>query len=128
MVHLEDSKQYTVKAFEEADLFTVIEFGKEFWNRTDFDEDACARYICDVYGHGIILMAFDGDKPIGTILAIESMNHFNGKKVMYRTDVFVVPDYRGKGVAKLLHTRLKEIGHTLGFEEYTWEMEKPLWQ
>lgn len=115
---------FNIRLFKSEDADQIILFAREFWNKPDFNEDFCRKYLTKISELGIVLIAEDGNKMIGVILAFESENHFTGAKVLYRSDVFVDKNHRNKGVCKALQVRLKEIGETVGFDEYSWEMER----
>jgi len=56
------------------------------------------------------LVALVDGKMVGLAHAKEQLSPLNGKVVGYLDDLFVVADYRGKGVADQLMAHLKSLG------------------
>ena len=48
------------------------------------------------------VLAFDGDKPVGIVNAIEGFSTFACKPLVNIHDVAVIADYRGRGIAGLM--------------------------
>jgi len=60
-----------------------------------------------------VILAFEGDKPVGIINCIEGFSTFASKPLMNIHDVYVAPDYRGTGVA----TQLLQAAEDLAIEK-----------
>lgn len=61
---------------------------------------------------GEVVLAYDGDAPIGFALFLHSFSTFLGRHGLYLEDLFVVPDWRGKGVGKQLFAHVASIAES----------------
>jgi GNAT superfamily N-acetyltransferase len=55
------------------------------------------------------LLAFADDAPVGLALYFYNFSTFVGKRGIYLEDIFVEPDYRGRGIGSALLKRLATI-------------------
>jgi GNAT superfamily N-acetyltransferase len=53
-----------------------------------------------------VIMALEGDKPVGYALFFHSFSTFLGRAGIYLEDLYITPEYRGKGYGKGL---LREV-------------------
>ena len=56
-----------------------------------------------------VLLAFEGEAPVGFALFFHNFSTWLGRAGIYLEDLFVLPEYRGKGYGKLLLKRLARI-------------------
>ncbi len=56
-----------------------------------------------------VILAFDGDKPVGLINCIEGFSTFMCKPLINIHDVYIDAKYRGKGLAKQLLQAAEEL-------------------
>lgn len=118
-------QRFKIRPYTPEDTDHIVEFGRQFWNNElTFNAPHLRAYVVQIASVGIVMVAESEGKPIGCILAYQTDNHFTGGKIMYRSDIFVVPSARKNGVARLMMERLKEIGTELKFDEFSWEMER----
>lgn len=64
----------------------------------------------------ILLIAYDGDKPVGIALAAKQLKP-DGKHWLYVDELGVRPDYRQRGIARSLMEKLFEIAKEWNLEE-----------
>jgi len=71
--------------------------------------------------HAHALIAFWGDTPVGLALYFRTFSTFLGRPGIYLEDIFVEPEYRGRGIGKALLQRLARIakGHNCGRLEWS---------
>ena len=55
------------------------------------------------------LLAFAGDAPVGFAVYFYTFSTFLGKAGIYLEDIFVEPEYRGKGIGRALLRRIAQI-------------------
>ena len=67
-----------------------------------------------------VLFVCDGDKEVGFALFFHSFSTFLGKAGIFLEDLFVLPEYRGKGYGKTLLKRLAQITVERGCGRLEW--------
>ena len=75
-----------------------------------------------------VLLAYDGDKPVGFAVFFHNFSTFLGKPGLYLEDLFVIPEMRGKGFGRALLSRLAKIAcerHCGRFEWAVLDWNKP---
>jgi ribosomal protein S18 acetylase RimI-like enzyme len=68
------------------------------------------------------VLAFDDDKPVGLINAIEGFSTFACKPLINIHDVIVSSSHRGKGIAKAMFAEIEAIARTRGACKLTLEV------
>mgnify|MGYP002798368187 FL=1 len=67
-----------------------------------------------------VLLAFEGDTPVGFALFFHNFSTWLGRAGIYLEDLFVLPEYRGRGYGKLLLKRLARIAVQRGGGRLEW--------
>ncbi len=67
-----------------------------------------------------VLIARDNDMPVGFALFFHNYSTFRAKPGMYLEDLFVLPEYRGKGHGKALFMELLKIANERGCGRMEW--------
>lgn len=67
-----------------------------------------------------ILFALEGEKEVGFALYFHNFSTFLGKGGIYLEDLFVLPEYRGKGYGKGLLKQLAKIAVSEGCGRLEW--------
>ena len=67
-----------------------------------------------------VLLAFDGEEPVGFALFFHNFSTFLGRKGLYLEDLYVIPEHRGKGVGKTLLRRLAQIAVDRNCGRFEW--------
>ena len=67
-----------------------------------------------------VLLAFEGDTPVGFALFFHNFSTWHGRAGIYLEDLFVLPEYRGRGYGKLLLKRLARIAVQRGCGRLEW--------
>jgi ribosomal protein S18 acetylase RimI-like enzyme len=103
-----------VKAAE-TDVSQIIELLREFaefenlseYCETTEDKLRDAMFGAKAFVEGLV--AFDGETPIGYAIFYPNFASFRGQRGVYLEDIFIKPDYRGKGIGEAM---LKEIARS----------------
>jgi len=66
------------------------------------------------------VLAFCGDTPAGFALFFHNFSTFLGKRGLYLEDLFVRPEFRGKGIGKALLLHLAQIAVERGCGRFEW--------
>jgi GNAT superfamily N-acetyltransferase len=56
-----------------------------------------------------VVLAYDGDRPVGFALFFHNFSTFLGRRGLYLEDLFVVPESRGRGIGRALLAHLAAI-------------------
>lgn len=67
-----------------------------------------------------VLFALEGDKEVGFALFFHNFSTFLGRAGIYLEDLFILPEYRGKGYGKGLIKKLAEITVERGCGRLEW--------
>ncbi|HEX3074388.1 MAG TPA: GNAT family N-acetyltransferase [Ignavibacteriales bacterium] len=69
----------------------------------------------------VLIAEYDG-KPAGFALFFHNFSTFVGKPGLYLEDVFVYPEYRGKGIGKALLIKLAQIAVERNCGRFEWSV------
>ena len=61
---------------------------------------------------GEVVLAYSGDDPVGFALFFHNFSTFLGKHGLYLEDLFVVPEWRGRGVGKRLFAHVAGVAES----------------
>lgn len=67
-----------------------------------------------------VIIAEEMDKPVGFALFFHNYSTFLGKANLYLEDLYVIPDYRGKGYGKALLAFLGKVAVERNCERLDW--------
>ena len=67
-----------------------------------------------------VIFAMDGEKEVGFALFFHNFSTFLGRAGIYLEDLFVLPEYRGRGYGKGLLCKLAEIACERGCGRLEW--------
>jgi GNAT superfamily N-acetyltransferase len=67
-----------------------------------------------------VVLAYSGSAPIGFALFFHNFSTFLGRPGLYLEDLFVVPEWRGRGVGRRLLTHLAAIAVDRGCGRMEW--------
>ena len=83
------------------------------------DEDVMADWLFNKKTAEVIF-AMEGEKEVGFALFFHNFSTFLGKSGIYLEDLFVLPEYRGRGYGKALLTELARIAVDRGCGRLEW--------
>jgi GNAT superfamily N-acetyltransferase len=78
------------------------------------------RMLSDPGSNVKVLLAFWREETVGFALFFENFSTFLGKPGLYLEDLFVQPDYRGKGIGTAFMMRLIEIAKERNYGRVEW--------
>jgi GNAT superfamily N-acetyltransferase len=67
----------------------------------------------------VLIAELDG-VPVGFALYFHNFSTFKGKACLYLEDIFIKPQYRGKGFGKAIFNRLAKIAVERGCDRFDW--------
>jgi GNAT superfamily N-acetyltransferase len=70
----------------------------------------------------VVLIAFDGSRPVGIANSFQGMSTFVARRLLNLHDLAVIPEYRGKGVGRLLMSAVEAKARELGCCKVTLEV------
>jgi GNAT superfamily N-acetyltransferase len=83
-------------------------------------EDDLRRSLFGPHPAGDIVLAYSGEAPIGFALFFHNFSTFLGQRGLYLEDLFVVPEWRGKGVGKQLFAHVAAIAESRNCGRMEW--------
>ncbi|HEY6167851.1 MAG TPA: GNAT family N-acetyltransferase [Verrucomicrobiae bacterium] len=89
------------------------------------DAGAQARLIEDAFGPRPRIepwLAFSAghDKPVGYAILLETYSSFLALPTLYLEDLFVLPEFRGRGIGKALFQQCVQLAHERGCGRMEW--------
>ena len=83
------------------------------------DEALLREWIFD-RGKAEVLFVMEGDREVGFALLFHNFSTFLGRAGLYLEDLFVLPEYRGRGYGKALLRKLGAIAVERGCGRLEW--------
>ena len=83
------------------------------------DESTLEEWIFDKKKAEVIFV-LEGDKEVGFALFFRNFSTFLGRAGIYLEDLFVLPEYRGKGYGKAILKKLASIAVSRGCGRLEW--------
>ena len=69
-----------------------------------------------------VVIAYGSDEPVGFALFFHNYSTFLGKRGLYLEDLFVRPEWRGRGVGRALLTHLAKIAEERNCGRFEWSV------
>jgi GNAT superfamily N-acetyltransferase len=69
-----------------------------------------------------VILAYAGDEPAGFALYFQTYSTFVGRPGLYLEDIFVKPEWRRKGLGRMLLARLARIAVERGYGRMEWSV------
>ena len=119
------SQMMTIRPAEEKDCGIILEFIRglaEYERMSDqvvATEELLREWIFEKK-KAEVLIACEGEKPVGFALFFHNFSTFLGRAGIYLEDLFVFPEYRGRGYGRALLKRLAQITVERGCGRLEW--------
>lgn len=109
----------------ESDLSLILSFVRELaiyekmLDQVVSDEKILKEWIFDKKKAEVIFV-LEGDREVGFALFFHNFSTFLGRAGLYLEDLFVLPEFRGKGYGKALLKKLATIAKERGCGRFEW--------
>lgn len=123
---MNDSVKKTIRTATETDTPLVLDFIKmlaeyeKMSNRVSADESLIREWIFEKK-KAEVLFALEDGKEVGFAVFFHNFSTFLGKAGIYLEDIFVLPEYRGKGHGKGLLREIAKIAVERGCGRLEWQ-------
>ena len=116
---------FTYRAAREQDVPLILEIIRQLATYEKMmDEVVATEEILREWifenGKAEVIFALEGDKEVGFALFFHNFSTFLGRAGIYLEDLFVLPEYRGKGYGKGLLKQLAKIAVERGCGRLEW--------
>ena len=118
-------KQVTFRTAEAADTGLILDFIRALavYEKLEHEvvatEETLRHWLFEKRGAQVIFLLEDG-KEVGFALYFHNFSTFLGRSGIYLEDLFVLPEYRGRGYGKALLRRLAAIAKAEGCGRLEW--------
>ena len=128
--------ELTIRPATAEDVPLVLEFVKalaEYEKLSDRVTATAATLRDSLFGDhpaAEVLLAFAGATPAGFAVLCHNFSTFLGVKGLWLEDIFVKPEFRGRGYGKALLLRAARIAHDRGCGRFEWavlDWNTPAW-
>ena len=130
MADLPTANKFDLRAATPADIPQLLEliYGlAEYERLTHLFECTAERlhqalFAAHASVHALLAWEVSGDRPVavGFALYFHNFSTFLGRKGLYLEDVYVLPEYRGRGCGRALLTRLARVAQDSGCGRFEW--------
>jgi predicted GNAT superfamily acetyltransferase len=107
---------------EHADLVQAVRLQKEIWGFEDIELLPVRLFVVATKVGGQVLGAFDVDRMIGFLLAIPGVKP-GGDSYLHSHMMGVLPEYRDRGIGRMLKLRQREDAITRGIKLVEWTFD-----
>lgn len=118
-------ENFTIRFAGKDDISKILYFIKELAEYEKMSDEVVAteemltEWIFDK-GVAEVIFAVEDDKEIGFALFFKNFSTFMGRSGLYLEDVFILPQYRGKGYGKAILKFLASIAVERGYGRMEW--------
>lgn len=116
----------TIRSAEVGDVSIILQLIRDLasYERAPKEVKASEEQLVEVlFGQSPsaeVLLAFAGDTPVGFAVFFHNFSTWLGRPGLYLEDLFVKPEYRGKGYGRALLVRLARIACDRGCGRMEW--------
>ena len=82
-------------------------------------EEMIAQWLFDKHAAEVLFAVVD-DREVGFALFFSSFSTFLGRAGMYLEDIYILPEYRGRGFGSAMFKKLANIATQRGYGRFEW--------
>ena len=118
----------SITAATRADCTTIVELVRAlaaYEKLAHLMVSTAADFERELFGDDAVIecvIAREGEKPVGFALFFHNFSTFLGRKGLYLEDLFVQPEYRGKGYGKALLKHLAALAVARNCGRFEWSV------
>lgn len=119
------NKEHSIRFATRSDVTKIMHFIRslavyeKMENEVVATEEQLTSWIFDQKVAEVIFVVVDGEE-VGFALFFHNFSTFVGRAGLYLEDLFVLPEYRGKGYGKALFVQLARIAVERGYGRMEW--------
>ena len=118
-------KNFKIKIAEIEDCDTILQFIKKLAEYENLSHEVTATkesLEISLFKNrdAEALLAYYNDLPVGFAIYFHNFSTFLGKKGLYLEDLFVLPEYRGKGIGKQMLKHLSKLALERDCGRFEW--------
>ena len=123
MIEIVES-HYTTDGHQESIVKLLNEYAEDIRSGAGLSESVKTRLVEELEKRDNIhtVLAFVDGKAAGIVVSIESFSTFSCMPLLNIHDVVVSPEFRGKGISKMMLVKVEEIALRLGCCKLTLEV------
>jgi ribosomal protein S18 acetylase RimI-like enzyme len=100
-------------------IIALIREFAEYENLSDFCEVTEERLRAALFSETKVaeaIVVFEDQTPIGYAIFYPNFASFRGQRGMYLEDIFIKPEFRGRGVGEMMLRHIAKLAQARGFE------------
>lgn len=118
---------FIIRKAEAKDIATIFDLIKKLavYEKLENDVITSEKELCEnIFNKNFakVLIAEEDEKPVGFALYFYNFSTFVGKPGIYLEDLFVEPEFRGKGYGKALLIELAKIAQAENCGRFEWSV------
>lgn len=123
---MEEESELRIRRAERQDVGLVLQFIRKLAEYENLshevvaDEETLRDSLFGPDAAAEALLAYWGDRPVGFAVYFRNFSTFLGRAGIYLEDLFVEPEYRGRGIGKSILRELARIAVERSCERLNW--------
>lgn len=107
--------EITMREANELDVPLILRFIRELadyerlLHLVEATEDTLRESLFGAHAAAEVMLAYDGETPAGFALFFHNFSTFIGRPGLYLEDIYVKPEFRGRGIGRMFFRELAKI-------------------
>ncbi len=116
----------TFRTAQSSDVSLILAFVRELAayeklsGEVEATEETLREYLFGKKTYAEVILAFAGERPAGFCLFFHNFSTFVGRPGIYIEDIFVRPEFRGRGIGKQFFEQLAVLAKERGCGRIEW--------